>query len=565
MADVRKVLVLDDESLVCFMVSTSLKRAGFSVTTSQTIEDAMKHIKNERFHVIVSDVSMGEMDGFMFRSLVRAVDSRIPIVYFTAMLNDANNTFMMRVSEDIYSYYVPKSDSLNALVDKVRQIVDSYTAEFDVNKMSESVTRGLKLAGLVQKAMLPPWVSVTPRYVYTNSFTPLYEVSGDFYEWIPISDGTALFIGGDISGHGTSASLAQTATQAFVKQFATLDDRHARRVYEIARRLHEFILANMKDVVYLVATIVYFDFRLHEALMLNCGAPDAFCYSRKTGKFRGLNPDHLGSMPLGLMEDAVYSEEDVVPLLFEPDEIFVMMSDGVYDLARDPAGSDVVSVDLLREVVARAVYNPTDATPFTAIPYQILNTLTNLGYTHKQDDISFFVIGSNGASADDLLQEVAMRPAEIDAVCHRAGLWANVRFGDVAGVKVDLLLNEYLMNICRYGLDDFGRQHERAVVLLRAAPDGFKIAVWDHGAPWKDIASVSEGDADKKLDAQNDTLATGGRGCPIIRKVADSIRVERLQGLNKTLFFIKETPVAAEEKAKANVSEKEGGGAGTPA
>jgi serine phosphatase RsbU (regulator of sigma subunit)/anti-sigma regulatory factor (Ser/Thr protein kinase) len=556
MADVRKVLVLDDESLVCFMVSTSLKRAGFSVTSAQTIEDAMKHIKNERFHVIVSDVSMGEMDGFMFRSLVRAVDSRIPIVYFTAMLNDANNTFMMRVSEDIYSYYVPKSDSLNALVEKVRQIVDSYTAEFDINKMSESMTRGLKLAGLVQKAMLPPWVCITPRYTYTNSFTPLYEVSGDFYEWIPISDGTAIFIGGDISGHGTSASLAQTAVQSFVKQFATLDDRHARRVYDIARHIHEFILANMKDVVYLVATIIYFDFRLNEALFLNCGAPDALCYSRKTGKIRDINPDRLGALPLGLMEDAVYNEQDVVPLLFDPEEVFVLMSDGVYDLSRDPAGNDIVPAQLLREIVSRAVAQTTTTTPFMAIPHRIMSTLESLDYTQKHDDISFFVVGPNIVPPEDLLQEVTMRPAEIDAVCHRAGLWANVRFGDVAGVKVDLLLNEYLMNVCRYGLDDFGRQHERAVVLLQEAAEGFTVTVWDRGAPWQSLANVSEGEADRKLDAQNDTLASGGRGCPIIRKVADSIRVERFTGMNKTVFFLKERKEAATDETAEAKEEK---------
>ena len=542
MPDKLKVLVLDDERLVRFTIAAYLTGAGFAVTEVATPEEAVGLIKRERFHAIVSDVMMGETDGFMFRSLVREVDAQVPIVFLTSMLNDAGNAFIERVTEDVRSYYVPKSASRALLVSRLNQVVQAHVAELNVARMERTLTRDLRLASLVQKAMLPPWVHLAPRYSYTSCFAPFQEVSGDFYEWFPITEDTALFIGGDISGHGTGASLAQTAVQAFIKQFAALDDLHAARVHKVAQRIHEFICANLHDVVYLVATVVYFDFGSRTGLYLNCGNPDLKCFSRKTGARRRLNPENLGCLPLGLLPDATYAETDVVPFAFAEDEVFVAHSDGVYDVSRDFGGADVVPMDIVGEIVSMAVLQAEQERRhglFSAIPHRIMSALADLGYVHKQDDVSFFVIGAGRRSPDILQLEVNMRPDVIDAVSRQAAAWVKARSDDETGVRADLLLNEHLLNVYRHGLDDFGRQHERAVVFVGAEPDGFDVTVWDRGAPWKDVASETEAEADASLDAQNARLAGGGRGRSIVRKVTDSIRVERFMNLNKTIFRLK--------------------------
>ena len=539
-----KILVLDDEKLIRFTISAYLTSAGFAVTSVATPEEAMGYVKRERFHAIVSDVMMGETDGFMFRSLVREVDERVPIVFLTAMLNDAGNSFIERVTEDIRSYYVPKSSSRLLLVGKLNQVVKAYVAELNVNRMERTLTRDLRLASLVQRSMLPPWVHITPLYSYTSCFAPFREVSGDFYEWFPVSETSALFIGGDISGHGTGASLAQTAVQAFIKQFASLDDAHAKRVHKIAQKIHEFIYTNLREVVYLVATVVYFDFRDRTGLSLNCGNPEIKCFSRITGTLRPLNPEERGGLPLGLMADATYDESDVVPFSFSEDEIIVSHSDGIYDVTRDPEGTDAVPRDIIGEISSMAVLQAEQEKRhghFSAIPHRIMSALADLGYVHKQDDVSFFVVGTSVRSPDIVQIEVSMRPDDIDAACRRASEWVKERSNDEVAVRIDLLLNEHLMNIYRHGLDDFGRQHERSVVIVDEESDGFGVTVWDRGVPWKDVASETEAIADAALDAQNANLANGGRGRSIVRKVSDSICVERFMNLNKTVFHLSRT------------------------
>ena len=539
MSDKLKILVLDDEKLVRFTISAYLTGAGFAVTAVASLEEAMGYVKRERFHAIVSDIMMGEMDGFMFRSLVREIDERVPFVFLTSMLNDSGNGLFQRVMEDVRSYYVPKSASRTLLIGKLNQVVKAHLAEINVACMEKTLMRDLQLASLVQKAMLPPWVHFTPRYAYTSCFAPYSEVSGDFYEWFPISDETALFICGDISGHGTCASLAQTAVQAFIKQFATLDDAHAIRVHKIAQKIHEFIYTNLRDVVYLAVSLVYFDIRTHTGAYFNCGTPGIKCFSRTTGKRRRLNPENRGSLPLGLIGETTYDERDVVPFTFSDDEVFVSLTDGIYDLSRDAEGLDVVPSDIIDEIFSMAVLQFGQEMRhglFAAIPHRVMSALADMGYVNKQDDISFFVIGTAALPPDISHMVVDMRPDAIDAACRQASAWVRARSDDEMGVRADLLLNEHLMNIYRHGLDDFGRQHERAVITIDEEDGGFGVTVWERGAPWKDVASETEAAADTTLEARNASLACDGRGCSILRKISDSIRVERFMNLNKTVF-----------------------------
>ena len=553
MADKLKVLVLDDEKLVRFTISAYLKGADFTVSDAETPTEAIACLKRERFHAIVSDVMMGDMDGFMFRSLVREIDETIPVVFLTSMMNDVGNAFMERVMEDVHSYYVAKSAPRQVLVGKLRQVVKAYVAELNVRKMERHIAKDLALASFVQKAMLPQWVHIDRLYSYTSCFTPYREVSGDLYEWFPVSEDTALFIGGDIAGHGTTASLAMTAVQAFLKQFASIDERRAQRVAKIAQSIHAFLHSNLRDVAYMVATIVYFDFRNRRGLYLNCGNPGIKVFSRSTGKSREINPENRGALPLGLFGEAQYRDEDVAAFEIGEDDVFVSMSDGIYDISTDPDGIDAVPRDIVGEIISLAVLQ-SDANGrtglFAAIPNRIMSALSDMGYVHRQDDVSFFVVGANEPSDGNFLLEVKMRPDLIDEACRKASVWVSSRYGEETGVRADLLLNEHLMNIYRHGLDDFGRQHEVSVVAIDLAQDGFCVTVWDRGASWKDVASETDVEADARLEAQNANLAAGGRGRCIVRKIADSISVERFMNLNKTVFRVK--------RAAGDVDERKG-------
>ncbi len=78
-------LVVDDSEDTIAMLDQLLKTGGASVTTATNGADALRIARERKFDVILSDISMPEMDGFEFLQQLRQIDGRqdVPVVAIT--------------------------------------------------------------------------------------------------------------------------------------------------------------------------------------------------------------------------------------------------------------------------------------------------------------------------------------------------------------------------------------------------------------------------------------------------------------------------------------------------
>ena len=63
MAPLSRVLVVDDEAQLCFMIRDALEREGFFVETRTDPFDALHILRRKRFALLVADLKMPGMDG----------------------------------------------------------------------------------------------------------------------------------------------------------------------------------------------------------------------------------------------------------------------------------------------------------------------------------------------------------------------------------------------------------------------------------------------------------------------------------------------------------------------
>lgn len=70
----KNVLVVDDSNSVRQVVSLVLKTAGFTVSEACNGKQALDMLDGTKFHLIVSDVNMPEMDGLTFVQSAREID-----------------------------------------------------------------------------------------------------------------------------------------------------------------------------------------------------------------------------------------------------------------------------------------------------------------------------------------------------------------------------------------------------------------------------------------------------------------------------------------------------------
>jgi len=79
-----KVLVIDDESIVCKNLKRVLDKPGFKVEVFEDPILALKRFDQEEFDIVVTDVVMGDVDGIQVLDHVRERSSKTKVIIMTA-------------------------------------------------------------------------------------------------------------------------------------------------------------------------------------------------------------------------------------------------------------------------------------------------------------------------------------------------------------------------------------------------------------------------------------------------------------------------------------------------
>jgi CheY-like chemotaxis protein len=80
----RRILVVDDESLVCHTVTILLKVDGHTVTTASSGEEALTIFEPGKFDLVVTDYAMPSMTGAELAAAIKNRAPEQPVVLLTA-------------------------------------------------------------------------------------------------------------------------------------------------------------------------------------------------------------------------------------------------------------------------------------------------------------------------------------------------------------------------------------------------------------------------------------------------------------------------------------------------
>ena len=114
-------LIVDDSEDTIAMLEQLLTLSGASVITSNSGADALRLATEREFDVVLSDISMPEMDGFEFLERLRTIDGRhdVPVVAITGF---GRSDDIARVRAAGFYSHLTKPLSLQALIDVLQQL-----------------------------------------------------------------------------------------------------------------------------------------------------------------------------------------------------------------------------------------------------------------------------------------------------------------------------------------------------------------------------------------------------------------------------------------------------------
>ncbi|EMY68879.1 response regulator receiver domain protein [Leptospira vanthielii serovar Holland str. Waz Holland = ATCC 700522] len=70
--DVKRILVVEDERIIAINICSTLKQYGYNATYVSDANDAIEHIENEHFDLVLMDIMLnGPMDGIEIASIIK--------------------------------------------------------------------------------------------------------------------------------------------------------------------------------------------------------------------------------------------------------------------------------------------------------------------------------------------------------------------------------------------------------------------------------------------------------------------------------------------------------------
>ncbi|MFK8038609.1 MAG: response regulator transcription factor [Crocinitomicaceae bacterium] len=102
MSDKVKILLVEDDTNLGFVVQDSLKKEGYSVKLCLNGVEGLKAFNTEQFHLVVLDVMMPKKDGFTLAKDIRKSNNEIPLLFLTAKAEIEDKLEGLKVGGDDY-------------------------------------------------------------------------------------------------------------------------------------------------------------------------------------------------------------------------------------------------------------------------------------------------------------------------------------------------------------------------------------------------------------------------------------------------------------------------------
>ncbi|MCR9288156.1 MAG: response regulator transcription factor [Bacteroidetes bacterium] len=134
-----KILLVEDDQTLGFLLKEYLQMRDFEVTWAQNGADGLRRFNQEAFNLCVLDIMMPAIDGFTLAELIRNRNTEVPIIFLTAksLTEDVIKGFKIGADD-----YIKKPVSEEELVARIQAVfrrskiseVEESEALFEIGK-----------------------------------------------------------------------------------------------------------------------------------------------------------------------------------------------------------------------------------------------------------------------------------------------------------------------------------------------------------------------------------------------------------------------------------------------
>ena len=241
------------------------------------------------------------------------------------------------------------------------------------------MAREMVMAGKIQADILPEEAPCLPGWDIAARLMPAHETSGDYYDFIPLSDRKLGLVVADVTDKGMGAALFMALTSSLIRTYA---GRYPTLPAIALSAVSERILTDTRGSMFVTTFYGILETHTGRLLFANAGHPPGVLISLRRGKetIDRLRPT---GMALGVTDEARWRQKEVRMV---PGDTLVLYTDGITE-ASNPAGVFFEEERLIECILRR----------INGTARQILDGLLEdvhsfVGHAPRQDDIAMIVV-----------------------------------------------------------------------------------------------------------------------------------------------------------------------------
>ncbi|HPA47162.1 MAG TPA: SpoIIE family protein phosphatase [bacterium] len=223
----KRILIVDDSKLRVFLLQRSLAGEDYEISSAETGEEAIEHIRQENPDLVLLDQAVSGMDEYepcrKIRAYCEEMQKFIPVVLLTANDSVENKIAGLKAGVDDYLIKPVNPDELLARVRSMLRIKDLQEKLLQTNQKLQSaqeiIERELNIVGEIQRSFLPSALPKHPRLDISASYRPSDQAGGDYYDIIEVGENHLGTVMADVTGHGASAAVVMAVTHLLMRSF----------------------------------------------------------------------------------------------------------------------------------------------------------------------------------------------------------------------------------------------------------------------------------------------------------------------------------------------------------
>jgi len=185
--------------------------------------------------------------------------------------------------------------------------------------------RELQMAREVQISLIPPETPHLPGWEFAACWKPANEVSGDFYDFIPLPSGKLGFIVADVSDKGMPAAMFMALSRSIIRSVAGQNGFPSEDITKANRLICQDAAEGM------FITLFYAEIDPHNHLMTYVNAGHNPPFFIKNQQKKPIILKRTG-MAAGVESDIKYQQKTVE---FSPGDVLLIYTDGVIDARKE--------------------------------------------------------------------------------------------------------------------------------------------------------------------------------------------------------------------------------------